>query len=261
MFIAIKRLTRKAWFLGMVLFTTQPASQAFAYEQGSYPSLSNIVYNRSHAYTSAVEEAIEQGHSIPLTFSSAFKSLATVYFSEPFFNAYEAEKMASHSFINNMQGIVKEFACAEFRYRNGLPESNGCNGYIRNKENVEKMPFVDGQYTRHHIEKNIDNYKTKHSIQMYLASSNSIPLNTLFSSVKQMGTFFGSAFDRRDLILSVRMYAYKIDNDGVRYNEPINEKPLVYMIVIPSSVKIASQPNQTQAAKFAIDNAKLLVLP
>lgn len=257
----MKKFTRKICFLGVILSTAHPASLALAYEHGSYPSLSNIVYNHSHAYTSAVEEAVEHGHAIPLTFNSAFKSLATVNFPEPFFNTYDAEKMASHSFINNMQAIVKEFACAEFRYRNGLPESNGCNGYVKNKDNVEKMPFVDGQYARHQIEKNIDNYKAKHSIQMYLASSNSVPLNTLFSSVKQMGTFFGNAFDRRDSVLSVRMYAYKLDSEGTRSNKPINEKPLVYMVVIPSSVKLANHPNQTQAAKFAVDNARLLVLP
>ncbi|MBH9742250.1 hypothetical protein [Vibrio navarrensis] len=249
-------LKRFAFYLFCGCFFFYLTNNAQAYNYGSYPTLSNIIYNHKNESSYRIGNAIEKGQSIPIVFNDEFKSLSMINFSRKYFTTYESEILSSKTFVENMKKVIGEFACAEFRYRRGLPESNSCNGYVRSDVKLEKMPFVDGQYVSKSIESNIDIHK--YGIQMFLDSSDGTPLNNLFGSIKQMGTFFGNAFERNNLVLSISMNVYRLDSSGYRSNV-INEKPIIYMVIIPGSMEISEQENQSKAAEYVIENSKLLV--
>lgn len=233
----------------------------FANEIGTYPKLSNIIIRSNHEYAKHIESAIENADYIQLENSAKFRSLAQNNFPLDFFSNYEAEKLADDAFITAVRKIVRQFTCAEFRYRKNLPEKTACNGYVSNNQNKEKMPFVDGQFKDNRLQAFVDDKIAGYSFELFLESSNSVPLSELFSSVKQIGTFFGQVFDSNELILAVRMSAYRLNEDGYRAQSPINENALIYLIVIPSSKEIAKKKNAHLAGKFAVNKARMLILP
>ncbi|KGY10978.1 hypothetical protein NM22_17935 [Vibrio tubiashii] len=204
--------------------------------------------------------SIEHRHHIPLKNSSEFKSLSEVYFPNIYFNAYESDKLADYTFIKGIQQVVKEFACAEYRYRKRLAEGTLCNGYVRDTNSREKMPFIDGQYKVNQIESNIDDTKHGYSMQFFLPSGDSVSVDSLHGSVHQLGTFFGTNFKRDSLVLSVRLFVYRLDESSQRSNTPINNNPLIYKVVIPDSLSISERASESLAADFTANNAVLLVL-
>ncbi|MCG9781069.1 hypothetical protein L1D52_01665 [Vibrio brasiliensis] len=253
--ICTKRLLRFGLILSSVFFS----HTLLAFNNGSYPSLSTILINSSHKDASKIQAAIENGRFTPLLTGDELNSLGQIYFPEPYFSRHEAINLSSSIFVNGIKGVVREFACAEYRYRNSLPEATMCNGFVQDNDTKEKMPFVDGQFMFNDITYTINSNEHGFSLDFSLINSNSYSLSNTFGAVNQMGAFFGRFFDRRNLVLSVRMNAYKYEGKGVRAPMPRNETPLIYMIVIPSSLNIAKQGSQNHAADYATSNSYLLI--
>jgi len=250
----------KRTLLSVLIFSNAFFSHAsLAYNIGSYPTLSTILINSSHEHANQVQTAIEKGKFIALATGNELKSLSQLNFPEPYFSRDEAVNLSSSIFVDGIKGVVREFACAEYRYRNTLPEANNCNGFVQDDDIKEKMPFVDGQFVTNDIMYTVRSNKHGFSLDFSLVNSSSHSLSNIFGSVSQMGTFFGRFFDRRNLVLSVRVDAYKYEGKGIRATMPRNNTPLIYMIVIPGSLSLSKQGSQTNAANYAAHNSYLLI--
>ncbi|MFC1234441.1 hypothetical protein [Vibrio sp. F74] len=251
-------------FLSMIIITLSSPTVANSYQQGNYPRFSNAKLFTTGETVSGrpnvVLSAIENGTSIDLGSTGRLSGVKQYLFpSKNFGSNYTVDKLASTSFTRSISNVVGEFACAEYRFRNRLPESDGCNGYVHDDGKKEGMPFVSGQFQSNPLETHIDDQVNGISFTTYLKSVNDVPLNSAFGSVHEMGEFFGKFANKKSIILSVNLEAYWWSTDKQRTNR-INIEPEVYFIVLPKSVDIANQRDQNSAAKFAIENSKILII-
>ena len=249
-------------FLGFLVIIN--TSHAAEYQQGSYPRFAQAqLFTTGESVSekpNVVLNAIENGDAIDLRYDGVFKSAKQLIFpQQEFGSSYNIDRLASAGFIDTLSDVVSNFACAEYRFRKHLPEKKSCNAYVTDRDIVEHMPFVSGQYTKSRIEANVDDKKNRISFYAFLPSTEEYSLDSAFGSVHELGTFFGRFADRNSLILSVHLQTYWLDSNDLR-KEKINAKPSVYFIVLPKAVDIAKQSDEKAAAKYALANAKLLIL-
>lgn len=239
-------------------------ASAESYQLGNYPRFSNAQLFATGESVSDkpnfVLDAIEAGKSVDLKYNSSLIAVKRYLFpSSNFGPSYNADKLASRAFVEAMSNLVSEFACAEYRFRNRLPTTDRCNGYVADRNNKEHMPFVSGQFVSNRLETHLDDRKNGVSFSVYLKSTDEVPLSSAFGSVHEFGHFFGRLADRRSLILSVNLEAYWWNIDHQRKGQ-INKNTEVYFLVLPKALDIAKQKDQEYAANFAISNAKILVI-
>lgn len=248
----------------VLLMANSSTSYADDYQGGNYP---RFAYAQLFSSGESVSEkpnvlltAIENGDAIPLHNLQDVKSSKSYLFPNLYFlSSYNADKLASQTFVDAMSKVVGEFACAEYRFRKGLAEKRECKGYVADEDVSESMPFVSGQYTTSPIEVNADDRRNRVSFYAYLPSAEEKSLESAFGSVHELGTFFGRFAHRRSLILSISLQAYWLDSDNMR-KDKINQDTVSYFVVLPKAVDIAAQPDESSAAQFAIKQAKLLIL-
>lgn len=254
------RNTIKATLISIaaLLFSTY----ATAYINGDYPRLAETMVNGKMlaAGNSKLTNAIEKGSTVPLVFDSRFKSLSSTLFPAPYFDSYTAQKLNRAGFVNGLRHLVKQFSCSEYRFRHGLKQAGACNGFTSESEYLEQMPFVSGLYTNQRLEYHLDDKGNGISYHFYLESSSAVGLDSLLGSVHQLGSFFGRQFDRRQLQLAIRVITYKLDSNGNRSSAPIYDKPLSYLVILPTSMQIYRQADQSRAGHYAADQARLLIL-
>ncbi|WCE32275.1 hypothetical protein [Vibrio sp. SCSIO 43137] len=238
------------------------SAHAVAYTNGDYPRLAETIVDGKmlSAGNSKLTNAIEKGNAIPLIFDSQFNSLTSTLFPAPYFDSYMAQKLNGEGFVAGLRHLVEQFACSEYRFRHGLKQSDRCNGYTTESADREPMPFVGGIYVDRRMEYHLDDKQSGISYYFYLENSAAVGLDKLLGSVHQLGSFFGRQFDRRQLQLAIRVMAYQLDNNGNRSSAPVYNKPLSYLVILPTSQQIYKQANQTQAARFAAGQARLLIL-
>mgnify|MGYP001411125640 CR=1 FL=1 len=254
-----------AWII--LIFTTVLYAANVAakdYQPGNYPRFSfSQLFTTGESVSekpNIVLNAIEDGTSVDLKFNSSLISDKQYLFpANNFGSSYNVDKLVSQAFIRVMSDLVSEFACAEYRFRKRLPASHMCNGNAIDKNKREGMPFVSGQFVSNRLENHLDDRKNGVSFTAYLKSADESPLSSAFGSAHELGTFFGGFAHRRSIILSVNLEAYWWSADSQRTGK-INKKPEVYFLVLPRAVDIANQKNQTSAAKYALDNARILVI-
>lgn len=248
----------------LVSITLASTASAKSYQSGHYPQFTHAqlfsnggtVSNRPNG----IQRAIENNSTLKLSYDNQFRSAKDYIFPSNYFgDSYNAERLMSKEFVASIQQVVSEFACAEYRFRKHQPEQPSCNGFVDDKRNFEKMPFVSGQYTQSRIEVHRDDRRNRVSFNTYLSSSSEMPLKTAFGAVHELGTFFGRMAHRKSLVLSVKFEARWLDGDGFRAS-PVNSTPVTYFIVIPRSTDIANQNSQSAAAKFAVQQAKLILI-
>lgn len=158
-----------------------------------------------------------------------------------------------------MSNLVSEFACAEYRFRNSLPEADRCDGLPIDRLKKEHMPFVSGQYVSNRLETHLDDTKHGVSFSIYLKSTDEVPLRSAFGSVHELGSFFGRFADRRSLVLSVYLDAYWWNAHSQR-TAKINNRSEVFFLILPRAVEIARKKTQKEAARFAVDNTRILLI-
>ncbi|WP_047046311.1 hypothetical protein [Vibrio mexicanus] len=237
---------------------------ASAYQSGNYPKFATAKLFSSgeavNAKRNVVAYAIENGNAIDLKFNSQFIGARRFLFPENNFgSSYNIEKVASQAFITSVSEVTSKFICAEYRFRNRLPSTEDCNGFVLDENKREGMPFVSGQFTSNRIEANVDDRTNGVSFHTYLKSSKEAPLSSAFGSVHELGTFFGGFADRKSLILSVNVDAYWWSKETQR-SGAINAQPEVYFIVLPSSVELSKAANQMQAVKLGLEKAQILII-
>ncbi|MEF1200420.1 hypothetical protein QTO12_07680 [Vibrio owensii] len=242
-----------------ILFTID----SHAYVSGNYPRLATMRIGEPQQLVSSsnnmISYAIENGKSVSLEYNQ-IKSMTPYIFRKEYFDSYIGKKLNNPTFVKGLQAIVNEFACAEYRFRHRMPQSDSCSGYVGDKYNKEKMPFVDGQFKSFRLEQHIDNKRDGISYQFYLPSASEKTLDSIWGAVHELGSFFGRTFERRQLVLSVYMQAYPLNENGFRDRTPFYDKPITFFIVLPSATEISRQNNQTRAGHFAADKAQLLIL-
>ncbi|WP_375748705.1 hypothetical protein [Vibrio sp. HN007] len=256
---------KRLFGLGLVGLSLLSGSAFSAdYQSGNYPRFS---YAKLFSTGETVNEkpnivlaAIENGDAIPLKYDQAFLSAKNYLFPQKFYtDSYTVDRVANRQFVNAIASLVKEFACAEYRFRRRLPESDQCAGHVFDQNKKEHMPFVSGRYLDSRMEQNADDKASRVSFYAYLPSGNETSLESAFGSVHELGTFFGRFAHRQSLILSVNIQAYWLDSDLFR-KEKINESPLTYFIVLPKAIDISKQGSERAAAEFAVNNAQILIL-
>ena len=254
----------KKLYLAIVVsltFVSQGLS-AQSYHAGNYPRFSNAIIWPSGESVSArannVSRAIERADVIPLSYTDRLKGFSQYVFPHSVYgDSYIQHKLTSEAFIQVLSNVVKQFGCAEYRFRHDLPESTGCSNESSNRR--EAMPFVSGQFTTNRIDAFIDDQNNHVSFHAYLKSTNEKSLDSAFGSVHELGTFFGKLADRRSLVLSIDIQAYQLDSNGFR-GDKINKSPYTYFLILPKAIDIAKQANQEAAGNFAVENAQLLIL-
>lgn len=236
--------------------------KAESYHPGNYPRFSDAILWPSGESVSAkpsnVSRAIEKASTIPLEYTGSIKGMKQYLFPKSAYgDLYLQNKLASRGFIEALTDVVKQFGCAEYRFRHDLPESTGCqNGSSNHKE---AMPFISGQFTTNRIEAVIEDQNSGVSYYAYLKSTDEKSLKSAFGSAHELGTFFGKAADRRSLVLSIDLQAFQLNTNMFR-GEKINQYAYTYFLILPKAVDIARQANQDAAGEFSVRNSKILIL-
>lgn len=256
MFIHIKVLV-----ISIALIVSFSAS---AYVNGNYPSLATIRFGDGNQIVASsdnlIANAIESGHRIPLVYNSKFSSLTPNLFPSKYFDSYTSDRLNNEAFVAGLKEIVSKFACAEYRFRHGQPEAEGCLGFIEDGRNKEQMPFVDGTYVDKRMEVHIDSKKHGIGYYFYLPSASEKSLNTLWGAVHELGTFFGRSLGRKQLVLTVYVSVYLLNDSGYRSSKPIYNEPLAYFVVLPSALDIYKNRNQNIVGHSAAQKSSLLIL-
>lgn len=247
--------------VGMLLAFASHGLRAESYHPGNYPRFSDAILWPSGESVSAkpsnVSRAIEKASTIPLEYTNSIKGMKQYLFPKSVYgDSYIQEKLASRAFSQAISNVVKQFACAEYRFRHDLPESTGCQNASSNQK--EAMPFVSGQFTTNRIEAVIDDQNSGISFYAHLKSTDEKSLKSAFGSVHELGTFFGKAADRRSLVLSIDLQVFQLINKF--RGEKINQSAYTYFLILPKAVDIARQANQESAGEFSIRNSKILIL-
>jgi hypothetical protein len=247
-----------------ILFLSSAFNCVTAYQTGNYPELAYAKLFSDGTNVSdkpnSVLNAIENGNAIPLKFGAEFKAMQELIFPQQYYGErYIQKKLNSAKFIETLAEVVKEFSCAEYRFRHQLPEKSNCNGYIVNNRKKEHMPFVSGRYMTNRIEANRDDHRNRISFQAYLESSKEKSLESAFGSVHELGSFFGRLADRRSLVLSVQVQTFWLNTNQQR-EKPMLSEPLTYFLILPKAVDIAQQKSESAAASYALANTRLLIL-
>ena len=245
----------------LFLFVSQGLN-AQSYHPGNYPRFSDAILWPSGESVSAkpsnVSRAIEKASTIPLEYTNSIKGMKQYLFPKSAYgDLYFQEKLASRGFIEALSDVVRQFACAEYRFRHDLPESTGCQNASSNQK--EAMPFISGQFTTNRIEAVIDDQNSGISFYAYLKSTDEKRLKSAFGSVHELGTFFGKAADRRSLVLSIDLQAFQLNTNMFR-GEKINQYAYTYFLILPKAVDIARQANQEAAGEFSVRKSKILIL-
>ncbi|HFQ5100102.1 TPA: hypothetical protein ACGUU3_003388 [Vibrio vulnificus] len=258
-------MKRKTQILKVIVLAASMlfAIESHAYVSGNYPRLATMRIEESQQLIASsnnmISYAIENGQSVSLEYNQ-IKSMTPYIFRKEYFDSYVGKKLNSPTFVKGLQAIVNEFACAEYRFRHRMPQSDSCSGYVSDQNDKEKMPFVDGQFKSFRLEQHINSKRDGISYQFYLPSTSEKALDSIWGAVHELGTFFGRAFDPRQLVLSVYMQAYPLNENGFRDGNPFYDKPIVFFIVLPPAVEIFRQDNQIEGGQFAQDKAQLLIL-
>ncbi|MBJ7556678.1 hypothetical protein [Marinomonas spartinae] len=248
--------------IGVLLAFFSYEIKAESYHSGNYPRFSNAILWPSGESVSAkpsnVSRAIEKATMIPLAYTSNIKDMEQYLFPKSVYGGlYMQNKLASHGFVQVLSNVVKQFGCAEYRFRHDLPKSTGCqNGSSSHKE---AMPFVSGQFTTKRIESVADDKHSGVSFYAYLKSTDEKSLKSAFGSVHELGTFFGKAPDRHSLVLSVDLQAFQLNSNMFR-GKKINQYAYTYFLILPKAIDIARQANQEAAGAFSVKHARLVVL-
>lgn len=244
------------------IFLFSSVGNSSNYHAGNYPRFSNAIIWPSGESVSArannVSRAIERADAIPLSETYRLKELSQYLFpSSVYGDSYLQNKLASDGFTQALGNVVKQFGCAEYRFRHDLPESTGClNGSSNQKE---AMPFVSGQFTSNRIESFIDDQSNNINFHAYLKSTNERSLDSAFGSVHELGTFFGRLAGRQSLVLSIDLQTYQLNANGFR-GDKINKKPYTYFLILPKATDISKQASQEEAGGFSKSRSRILIL-
>ncbi|EHZ2899554.1 hypothetical protein M5225_001438 [Vibrio vulnificus] len=235
-------------------------------QSGSYPSLAQArLGTHDHTVSSepnALLHAIEQGHAIPLKFDAQFKANSPYLFpSRLYQDEYWRQKAINVTWLKAMQQLVSEFACAEYRYRHRLIETQQCyqEQAKHQQQPKEGMPFFSGQFLQRTLEINQDNRFNQVSYQMWLPSGEQESLRSVLGSVHELGTFFGRLADHRSLVLSIRVNVYQLSNEGGR-GDTLTRAPMLYFVLLPTAKALANQPTQREAALYAWQQARVILV-
>ncbi|AUL98725.1 hypothetical protein [Vibrio vulnificus] len=246
------------WFLGIILYIFSSVS-SLSYAFGDYPRLSLLLMNDNSHYGVLLKDAIESSRFISVQCNKAFKSaIVGLLLPSNKHSKYEQSKLDCRTLLKAINSVSSTFTCSLYRYRNKKIESSGCNGYSSDREILERMPFVDGQYVDNNIEANIDDKINNYSYQVYLENSNSTPLTDILGSVHELGTFFGRPPERRSLILTIKLNIYLISNNDWRVSPPINPEPIPLKLLIPSPLNISKMKDELDASRYVRESSLLI---
>ncbi|NLS14419.1 hypothetical protein HGP28_16185 [Vibrio sp. SM6] len=250
-----------------LFFMLSPALVHASYQLGNYPTLQYAKFDtqgRTLANTTnSISNSIEQGDAIPLKFDKEMlANRAWILPSKYYGDQYWVDKILTRDWVRNMQNLITNFVCAEYRFRHRQYQSEDCFKQESSNINAQRegMPFVSGQFKQNSLETNLDSTHARLSYKMWLPSGNSVSLQSVFGSVHELGSFFGP-YRRNDnsLVLTIYSQVYRLNQDNFR-GALINTTPSHYFVILPSSRELAAAPNQQAAAKQALAQAKLFIL-
>ncbi|CAH0535670.1 hypothetical protein VST7929_03170 [Vibrio stylophorae] len=252
----------KFWqiIIALSLFTASMAEARVTYPKFSY-AYYNTQNQRIGDTNNVVAHAIEQGDLVPLRSSpqltSAFEQVFASYKKTDPFNYQRF--VQDPRLVRAIQQLIGEYACAEYRFRNNLPQAQGCNGFVTNKDTKEHQPFVSGQYQTNDLAVTaLPKASSGLIYQITLPSSNKASLSLAWGAIHEMGTFFGRSVHRHQIILTVYIQAFNQKEDG-GIGSRITPTAQVIWVILPKASEIGNQKSQQQAAQFAIKNAQMLV--
>lgn len=237
---------------------------ALAYQAGNYPDLAEI---RAGSQTSSlnmsnhpIANAIEQSSAIPLLSHSALQTdWSLIVPQQQFSSDYLYRRLTPASLLQAITPVIRDFVCAEYRFRHRQLQSSHCNNTNNPNSAVEGMPFVSGLFTNRDATYDYEDQNNRISYQATLPSASRHALQVLEGSVHELGTFFGGFASNNSLILNMRVNMYTLDKDGFRKSQ-LNRSAISLWIILPPAIEISRQSHQVQAANYALQEAKLLIL-
>ncbi len=218
--------------------------------------------NKLSETNNVIKNAIEQNNFLPLSYNSQFSDAASDLFKQvDKMGRFELNAFASPQLINGIEQLVKEFACATYRFQARKGESGQCNGLVRDDTNKEGQPFVYGQFVEKPMLISVNSIRPNmpaRSYDIYLPAAKDFPLEYAWGAAHELGSFFVRKRDRKDTVLTVYIDGYKLDINGER-SERLTDKPEIVFVVIPKASRIGIQANENAAAKFALADADFIV--